>query len=252
MVRPRLGLVVCVLSLVAGSRCFAQTTGPGPDSSAPFGPPIDDQQVYVHALLDQLEDRLGNGRHSLRWEGQGWMGTDSNRLWIKSEGFFAPGGKSEGGVHEALYDRPLSRYFDAQAGLRYDVDSDPSRAWAALGIQGLAPQWFDVETTMYISDGGHFAARIRASYDVLFTQRLILQQEVELNGYSKAEAARGTGAGVSELETGLRLRYELSRKLAPYIGVVYRDVFGATARYAHGRGDDLNALSFVAGIRAWF
>jgi len=237
--------------LTTGS-CWPQTPGADAESPAPFGPPVEDARVYVHGLFDQLEDRIGNGDNVLRWEGQAWAGTDQNRLWLKSEGLLGHGSKVSDGLHEALYDRPFSTFFDVQAGLRYDVDSDPSRAWAALGLQGLAPQWFNVEATVYASDGGHLAARFRTSYELLFTQRLILEPEIEFNAYSKADPSRGVGAGLSELEGGFRLRYEVSRKFAPYIGLNDRTVFGSTAGYARQRGETTNDLSFVAGLRSWF
>jgi copper resistance protein B len=202
-------------------------------------------------LLDQFEYRVGGGQNLARWEGEGWIGTDRDRLWLKSEGFLAPGGKASDGTHEALYDRPFSTYLDLQAGLRYDVDSEPSRAWAALGIQGLAPQWFNVEATAYISDTGHLAARGRTSYDLLVTQRLILEPEFEFNVCSKADPPRGVGAGLSELEAGIRLRYEFWRKFAPYIGVNYRDVLGPTANYARQRGATSINWTFVVGLRSW-
>jgi copper resistance protein B len=217
--------------------CFAQVSSADTDNAAPFGPPVDDERVYVHGLLDQFEYRVGKGEDLLRWQGQGWVGTDRDRLWLKSEGFLAPGGKARDAMHEALYDRPFSTYFDIQAGLRYDADSDPSRAWAALGIQGVAPQWFNVEATVYVSDAGHLAARCRTSYDLLLTQHLILQPELEFNAYSKADPPRGVDAGFSEFEAAMRLRYEIARKFAPYMGVNYQ-----TDRQ----------WGFVVGIRSWF
>jgi len=239
------------LVIVAGA-ANAQTTAADMNAAAPFGvSPVGDQRIYVHGLLDQFEGRVG-GDNSFRWDGQAWVGTDTNRLWFKSEGFANGNGKVEDGTHEALYDRPISTYFDLQGGIRYDIDSGPSRGWAAFGIQGLAPQFFDVEATAYASDSGHFAGRLKVSYDLLITQRLILQPEAELNLYSKSDPGRGIGPGLSDLDTGLRLRYEISRKFAPYIGVAYQEKFGGTAGFARRNGESVNGVRFVFGIRSWF
>jgi copper resistance protein B len=237
--------------VVAANAARAQVHPAEASEAAPFGSPIEDRQIYVHGLLDQFEGRIG-GDKSFRYEGQAWAGTDRNRLWFKSEGEVTGSGRFEDGIHEALYDRPISPYFDLQAGIRYDIDSDPSRGWAALGIQGLAPQWFDVEATAYVSDAGHLAARLRSSYELLLTQRLILEPEVELNVYSKSDPDRAIGRGLSELDTGLRLRYEVTRKFAPYIGVAYDKKFGSTASFARQEGESAEDVRFVFGIRSWF
>jgi copper resistance protein B len=198
-------------------------------------------RIYAHALLDQFEGRFGGRDGEFRWDGQGWIGGDYDKLWIKSEGFADGHGRVTDGDHELLYDRAVSTYFDLQAGLRSDLDSRVTRNWAAFGVQGLAPLFFELEATGYVSDSGRLAAKLRASYDLLLTQRLILQPEIELNLYGKADPARETGSGLSDIDAGLRLRYELSRKVAPYLGVTYSDQTGQTADFR-----------LVAGIRSWF
>jgi copper resistance protein B len=214
-------------------------------------PPVMDNGVFAHALFDQLEGRAGDSTTAFRWDGQGWLGTDYDKLWIKSEGFVR-GGKVDDGRDEFLYDRAITTYFDLQGGIRSDLDSRPTRNWAAFGVQGLAPLFFDVEATGYVSDQGHLAARLQSSYDLLITQRLILQPEIEINLYSKADPARLTGVGLSDIDTGLRLRYELSRKFAPYIGVAYEGKFGQTAGFARSAGESTSAVRFVFGVRTWF
>ena len=219
------------------------------DAAAPFGPPVDDDRVYMHALLDEFEGRFDGGTDpALRWEGEAWVGTDTNRLWFKSEGQVLDG-QVRDGDQELLYARPLSAYFDLQAGVRYDLDSVPGRGWAAFGVEGLTPYFFNVSATAYASDGGHFAARVQASWDLLLTQRLILQPEVELNAYSKVDPARDVGSGVSNLEAGLRLRYEISRKFAPYAGVVYERVRGPDPAEGYGSG---GTWRLSAGLRTWW
>ena len=249
MARPLAAAFAAILLAGAGA-ARAQTPGAEPGVAAPFGPPVEDRRIYVHGLLDQFEARIGT-ENSFRWDGQAWAGTDTNRLWFKSEGTVTNGGVRDGS-HQLLYDRPITTYFDLQGGIRYDIDSGPSRGWAAFGIQGLAPQWFDVEATAYVSDSGHLAARLTTFYDVLLTQRLILEPQIELNFYSKSDPGRAIGPGLSDLDAGLRLRYELTRKVAPYIGVVFEDKFGGTAAFAHRQGESANDVRFVAGIRSWF
>ena len=232
------------LSTVAA---FAQTGTPS--EAAPFGPPVEDQAVYTHVLFDQLEGRFG-AHNSFRWSGEAWTGTDTNKLWLKSEGEVT-GGKLEDGQQELFYDRPISTYFDLQAGVRSDIDAAPGRTWAAFGIQGLAPYFFEVSATAYASSEGHYAAKLEGSYDLLLTQRLILQPQVEMNFYSKADPARDIGSGLSDIDTGLRLRYEFSRKFAPYIGVVYAGKFGSTADFARAAGEKTDDVRFVFGVRTW-
>ncbi len=204
--------------------------------------------IFAHALLDQAEGRLGD---QFRWDGQGWIGGDYDKLWIKSEGM-AGHGRVEDGQHELLYDRAITAFFDAQFGVRADLDSRASREWAAFGVQGLAPYFLDVEATAYVGDGGRIAARFRLSYDLLLTQNLILQPEAELDLYGADDPARHIGAGLSDIDTGLRLRYEISRKLAPYAGISYRGAFGGTADYARRDGESTGDMRFVVGIRAWY
>ncbi len=244
----RRAATTAVLALCAAGSAGAQNTG-----AAPFGPPVNDQRVYVHGAFDQLEGRLGGGGdNSLRWEGEGWIGTDFNRLWIKSEGEVNGAGGVADGQQEIFYDRPVTTYFDLQAGARYDADSDPGRAWAAFGIEGLAPYFIKVSATGYVGDRGRYAAKLMASYDQLITNRLILQLEGEIDLYAKDDPARGIGSGLSDLDAGLRLRYEISRKFAPYLGVTWEQKFATTAILVRTAGEPSSDVRFTAGLRTWF
>jgi copper resistance protein B len=247
-----------VLILVGASVARSQTSSPAgaaqyASSTAGWEPPVMDNTIMWHVLFDQLEGRTNGPDNEFRWDGQGWIGTDMNKLWFKSEGFVEHGKASDGDT-EALYDRPIPflRYFDAQAGVRYDLDSDRGRTWGAIGIQGMAPYFFDFEPTFYFSDRGRFAGRLMGSYDLLLTQRLILQPEIEMNFYSKRDPSRAIGSGLSDLDTGLRLRYEISRKFAPYIGVAYDGKFGGTAGFTRADGGIVNDVRFIFGIRVWY
>ena len=228
----------------------AQLAGGDPNNPAPFGYPVSDRRIYVHGLLDEFEGRLGADQ-SFRWEGEGWVGGDFNRLWVKSEGEVTHG-KVEDGQQELYYSRPITTYFDLQAGGRYDLDSLRGRGWAALGVEGFAPYYATVSAHLYASDDGHYAAKLEAFDDIHFTQRLILEPQAELNLYSRDDPARRIGSGVSDLDAGLRLRYEISRKFAPYVGLTYEKKFARTAYYVRADGERADDLRFTVGVRSWF
>ena len=214
--------------------------------------PVMDQAIFAHAIFNQLEGRWNGSNTQFRWDGQGWVGTDYDKLWIKSEGTLQSSGTLDDGQQQFLYSRAITTYFDLQGGLRSDIDSRPTRSWAAFGIQGLAPYFFDLEVTGFVSGEGHLAAKLEASYDLLLTQQLILQPQIELNVYSKADPTSLIGNGFSDIDTGLRLRYEIDRKFAPYVGVVYQGKFGQTANFARQAGESASDVRFAFGIRVWF
>ncbi|HYU13716.1 MAG TPA: copper resistance protein B, partial [Stellaceae bacterium] len=215
-------------------------------------PTVMDDMIFVHGILDQFEGRTDGRTPDLRWSGEGWVGTDYDKFWVKTEGFRRSDGTVDDGRQEFLYSRAISAYFDLQGGLRSDLDSRRTRNWAALGFEGLAPLFFHIEGTGYVSGSGHLAARFEGSYDLLLTNRLSLQPEVEVNLYSKADPARLIGAGISDIDTALRLRYEIERKFAPYIGIAYEGKFGQTASFARRAGESTSGVRFVFGIRSWF
>jgi copper resistance protein B len=223
-----------------------------PTPASDWPKPVEDNRVLNFITFGQLEGRTNGPTSSFKWDGQGWIGTDFNKLWIKSEGKVTNGITSDGD-HEILYDRPIPqmRYLDWQAGVRVDLDSGPTRTWAAIGVQGLAPYFFDFEPTFYIRDGGRVAGRLQGSYNLYLTQRLILQPQVELNFYSQADPARGIGTGLSDLDSGLRLGYQISRKFAPYIGFTFSSTFGETATFARQAGEPVHASRVVFGIWVW-
>jgi copper resistance protein B len=241
--------VVLVLSAGSVQQVSAQMSMPPPGMKDSMM----ENPVLAHARLDQFEGRTSGSECEFRWDGEGWIGTDMNKLWIKSEAFRGNGSISDGD-HEALFDRPIPhmRYFDAQVGVRADLDSGPHRAWGAVGIEGLAPGYFEFAPTVYIRDGGNVAGRVVASYDLLLTQRWIVQPEAELNFYSKDDRGRQIGSGLSDLDAGLRLRYEVSRKFAPYFGFAYYGKYGNTASYSQQAGETTNGAQFVFGIRIWY
>ncbi len=231
----------------------AQPVSPGTPVYTQYGePPVEDNSIFYHALFDELEGRTNGTETEFRWDGEAWAGTDMDRLWLKSEGFVERG-KATDGDTEALYDRPIPhfKYFDVQAGVRYDLDSNRGRTWGALGVEGLAPYWFQFEPTFYFSND-RIAGKIFGAYDLLITNRLILQPQFELNVYSKNDPPRAVGAGLSDIDAGLRLRYEFSRKFAPYIGMAYTGSFGNTATFTRLEGGSPNDPRAVFGLRLWY
>lgn len=203
----------------------------------------------VMANLAEYQSRSGGGGY--RWEGQAWIGGDLNRFVLKSEG---EGGRRDGldsGEIQGLFSRAIDPYFDLQAGIRQDF-APYGRTYATVGFQGLAPYWFDVSGAVFLSTQGEVLARLESTYDLRLTQRWILQPRAELNFAGQNTAATRTGSGLSNAELGLRLRYEIKREFAPYIGISWDRKVGKTADYARARGEDVGGVSFVAGIRAWF
>jgi copper resistance protein B len=208
--------------------------------------------TYYQVLVNIAEYQVRDGRDGYRWDGEAWIGGDSNRLTIKSEGEVDRGGSLGSGEVQALYSRALDPYWNLQAGVRYDFKPDPSRTYATIGVEGLAPYWFDVEGALFVSNKGDVLARAEAWYDQRVTQFVVLQPRVEANFAMQDVPETGTGSGLSNLELGLRLRYDKSRRFGPYVGVSWERQFGDTARFTRVRGDDTGGLSFVTGLRVWF
>lgn len=258
----RAEIAFCIFTLLGAgtTAAMAQQTPAGVTDAVRLAPldyvggmqPVMDNSIFTHVLLEQFEDRAAGNGQQFRYDGQAWSGTDIDKLWIKSEGTVDTRGRFNDGDHELLYDRAISTYFDLQAGVRMDLDSGPTRTWAAFGLQGLSLYFFDIEATGYVSDRGRTAARLKASYDILLTNRLILQPEAELNLYGKADPGRSVGSALSDIDAGLRLRYEFSRKLAPYIGVTYAGYLGQAQPIARAAGDRVQDIRFTFGLRSWF
>lgn len=200
-------------------------------------------------LVDQLEWRDPAEGSAAVWEGEGWYGGDYDKVWLRTEGERV-GGETQNAWVELLWDRVVARWWSLQAGARQDFGQGPARTWAAIGVQGLAPYWFDTEATFYVGDAGRTAFRLKMEYELLLTQRLILQPEGEANVYGKSDPARQLGSGLSDLEIGLRLRYEVRRQFAPYVGVVWSRNFGETADLVRAAGGSASEVQFVAGVRA--
>ena len=208
--------------------------------------------TYSQLMIDRLEYRALSGGDGYHWEGEGWIGGDVNRMAIKSEGEGETGGRLESAELQLLYSRAIDPWWNIVGGVRQDFRPRPERTYATIGIEGLAPYWFEVEGQLFVSTRGDAHARLEASYDQRITQRLILQPAMEVNIAAQDVPELGIGSGLSDIELGLRLRYEFAREFAPYVGVNWERKLGDTARYAQRVGDDPAATSLVMGLRFWF
>jgi copper resistance protein B len=214
------------------------------------GHTVHDDAVHYLVLFDRLEGRTGAGPGGLAWDSHGWIGRDRDRLWFRSEGAGLSG--TVAGEAHLLYGRAISRWWELVAGMRQDAGGGPGRTWAAVGIQGLAPYWLEVEVTGYVGPSGRTQVRLETEYNLLVTNRLVLQPRIEANVFGRSDAARGIGAGLSSMESGLRLRYELRRELAPYVGVVWSRRFFGTRELAEAGGRRAARTRLAAGVRVWF
>lgn len=202
---------------------------------------------YVQADRLEYQEKPGRGL----WDLQGWIGGDENKFWWKSEGQWHSGSVADAEL-QLLYSKAISPFFDLQFGLRRDMEPDPNRTFAVVGVQGLAPQWFEVDAAAYLSDDGDLSARIETEYELLITQRLVLQPRFEINIATSRVSELGLGDGVRSTDLGLRLRYEIRREFAPYLGLNWHRRYGETRDFAQAAGEDSNYVSIVAGARFWF
>jgi copper resistance protein B len=239
--------LMLVVLLPVAVKAGQQPTQPG------WPQPVENERWFGYGILNQNELRTGEGPSLYRWDGEGWYGGNLNRAWFKSEGNLEldSGALNEAEV-QALYSRAISPFFNLQVGVRYDFEPTPSRTYGAFGVEGLAPMFVEVGAFGFVSNGGHYAARLEGHYDMRLTQRLILQPQFEANFYTASERDRGIGSGFSDLDAGLRLRYEIRRQFAPYIGVTYQSKFGQTADFARADGESVSAVRFVVGLRVWY
>lgn len=201
--------------------------------------------------VNLAEFRTGPGGGGYHWEGEAWIGGDINRLALKTEGEGARKGKLERGEVQLLYSRAISPYFDLQAGVRQDLVAH-GRTYATVSVEGLAPYFIETQAALFLSDRGDLLARAEAATDWRLTQRLILQPRVEVNLAASDMPEQGVGSGVSDAELGLRVRYELTRQFAPYVGIVWTRSFGETGRLRKAEGERAEQTSVVVGLRAWF
>lgn len=215
-------------------------------------PHMMDRDASSRLLFDKFGwSRNRDGQNALEWDGRFWWGTATDRLVIKSEGERESGGGS-GAKVEALWSHAISPFWDLQLGARRDFGTGPKRNWAALGIEGVLPYNIEFETTAYAGPSGRTALALKAEYDLLLTQRLIFTPEIEASAYGRNDPERGIGSGLSDASLSLRLRYEITRQFAPYVGVSFERKFGRTADYASAAGQGRSQAALLAGVSFWF
>lgn len=211
---------------------------------------MDDRKLFGKVMIDKLEWRAGD-ESQYAWDLRGWYGGDIHKAWFEAEGARADGVTHEARL-EAGWERIVSAWWSVRAGLRHDAGVGPSRDWLAAGFAGLAPGFIETEASLYLGEDSRSALRLKLERDFLFTQKLVLQPELELDAYGKDDPEKLIGAGLSGLGLGLRLRYEIRREFAPYLGVSWTGHFGDTADLRRAAGEGADEFSWLAGIRAWF
>ncbi len=242
--QPTVGRARCAAVLLLAATTL--TWGPGLAPAAE-----EESSILTFIEADQLEYRAGR-EDTFSWEAQGWVGGGYNKIWFKTQGDDPINGSAENAEFQVLYSRAMTAYWDLQVGGRYDAEPHPTRGFAVLGIQGLAPYFFEVDAAAFVSHKGDVSARLEAEYELLLTQRLIAKPSAELNFAVQEVKELGIGSGLSDVELGLRLRYEIVREIAPYIGVSWERKVGPTANFARRRGEDVSDAAFVAGVRFWY
>ncbi|HEX6834394.1 MAG TPA: copper resistance protein B [Rudaea sp.] len=212
---------------------------------------MNDRARFGKVVFDQLEAGHTSARNGIAFDAQAYYGGDVDKVWFKADGERSDGRLRDTRI-EALWSHAQWAFWDTQLGVRRDAGDGPGRTWAAFGVQGLAPYWFDVEAAVYVGDDGRTAARTRVEYDLRLTQKLIVTPEFEANAYGRRDRARRLGSGLSNLEAGLRLRYEITRRFAPYVGFDWNRRVGGTADLARAAGETAFDHAIVAGVRFWF
>jgi len=239
------------------SAASAPVAGEPPHLTYGWAPPVEDRMKFNYVFIDRLEFSSGDAPDALTLDAEGWYGGDRDKFWWKAEGSEQLAGPSAGEAEvQALYSRLVAPFWNFQTGARYDriwgSGSDRDRSFLVLGFEGLAPYWFELEPAVFVSEDGDISARLSATYDALLTQRLILQPRLDVNAAAQDVPAFGVGRGLNNIELGLRLRYEIRREFAPYVGVTWVRQLGDTADLARAAGDPVADLRFVVGLRLWW
>lgn len=244
-------------SIVDGTKERSNDSKKNTYSSAPGWPsPVDDTAWHSYLTAEIFEYRINESKDA-RWDVFGWYGGDYERVWFKSEGAASTESSAGRSDVQLLYGRLISRYFDLQMGLRNEQiwennNAIHSETSASIGVQGLAPYYFDIEPTLFVTETGAVLARFTGVYDFQLSQRLILQPRLEFSLSSESSETFQRGSGFTDSEVSIRLRYELHRKFAPYVGIAFEKSYGGTADFVRAEGDQLSEWMFVTGVRWWF
>lgn len=206
---------------------------------------MEDDPLLTMFVMDRFEV-LDNSENTRVWEGSFWIGYDLNKLYLYSDGEATADGL-ETSQNELVYSRAIAPFWDAQIGLVYDKNADASRTWGEVAISGLAPYYFETRVALLFNAEGNIGLRLDAEYEILFTQKLILTPSLEADFYTKDDPKMSLGSGLSNIEAGLRLRYEIRREFAPYIGITWEKTFGNTRDF-----NPIDETNFLVGVRFWF
>jgi copper resistance protein B len=250
-IKPPAIFVGAVMCLSLAGPAYSQSTDHG-DPAASMHKPEHGAQLHGQVLIEELEYRFQDGKDVMAWDAQAWYGGDYDKIRLKTEGSWKPGDSPGEAEVQLLYSRLLAYYWDVQAGVRHDIRPEPSRTYGVIGLQGLAPGYFEVDLNGFVSEEGDISARLKAEYDLLITQRLILQPKVEINIAANDVPELGIGQGFNDIELGLRLRYEIAREFAPYVGLSWHRKLGESANFARNEGEDVDEFALLAGVRFWF
>ena len=254
-------LFLCLVLTGMGSRLAladsleSKEIPPSPQEAPLRGLLVD--EVFHSLLIDQLEYRVDDGDRFARWDIEGWVGRERDRIWIRTEGNQPTRSRDRGELEaQLLYTHLVSAFWEVQVGLRhqrlYGNGPNRSRTFLSLGFEGSAPYRIDVEPFLFLSNEGRLSARLAATTDWFLTQRLIVQPRFEVQAAAREDRDIEVGSGLNDIELGLRLRYELERELAPYIGISWIRKVGTTADLARREGDRVRSIDFVLGVRFWF
>ncbi|CAC9647524.1 copper resistance protein B [bacterium endosymbiont of Bathymodiolus sp. 5 South] len=219
-------------------------------TSSSFASGMEDDPV-VTKVMGEVELRSTDGANPGAWNIEAWIGKDLNKFWVKTKGERVAG-HTEKSELQWLYSKAVTPFWDLQFGVKQDFQPKPKRHWGVIAAKGLAPYLFEVDASLFVGESGRLGARLDAEYEYMLSQKLILSPEVEINAFSKDDELTGTGKGLSSVEAGLRLRYEVTREFAPYIGINWEKKYGKTADFSIAEGEDIEDAQIVVGVRFWF
>lgn len=211
---------------------------------------VEDDPLLIK-VMGEAEIRQADGANPIAWNIDAWIGKDLNKLWIKSE-IEIVDGETEESELQLLYSKAIDPFWDIQYGVKKDFKPAPSRTWGVVALKGVAPYLFEVDASIFVGGSGRTAVRLDVEYEYMFSQKLILSPELEMNIFGKDDEATGTGKGLANIGAGLRLRYELNREFSPYIGFNWGKKYGNTAKFASNEGEDIEDAQLVTGARFWF
>lgn len=211
----------------------------------------EDDPVLMNVMINQFEIRDTTGSNLRAWDATVWFGRDLQKVWVKSEGERIDS-DTESQELRLLYGQAIAPFWDVMIGMRTDLDPSPERNWLEFGIQGLTPYFFEINASLFLGGGGRSGIRFDSEYEFLITQKWILSPEIEINFHAHNDEETGVGSGLSNIEAGLRLRYEIRREFAPYIGINWEKSYGKTANFSRASSEDVSDTKVVIGIRMWF